>query len=108
MLDLEEFEVITAHDGQDALEAVRTRPPDVVVCDVSMPGVDGLEVCRQLKADQGTCAIPVILLTAHGGPKARAAGESAGCDAYLTKPFSPLQLIDLIRELGAATSASEV
>jgi two-component system, cell cycle response regulator len=64
-----------------------------------MPEVDGLEVCRRLKSDPATVDLPVILLTARDRPEDRQAGEDAGCDAYLTKPFSPLQLIDIIRDV---------
>lgn len=107
MLGLEEFVVATAIDGASALDHIEASPPDVVVCDVSMPEVDGLEVCRRIKDDPATAGIPVVLLTAHGGPRDRAAGEDAGCDAYLTKPFSPLALIDLIRELAGSRPVRE-
>jgi CheY-like chemotaxis protein len=106
ILDLEEFEVTTASDGREAIDAVERRRPDVVVCDVMMPGVGGLEVCRTLKAAHETADVPVILLTARDRPEDRQAGEDAGCDAYLTKPFSPLQLIDVIRDVRIATGAS--
>jgi CheY-like chemotaxis protein len=102
ILDLEEFEVTTATDGGQAIEAVQRQRPDVVVCDVMMPGVGGLEVCRVLKAARDTADVPVILLTARDRPEDRRAGQDAGCDAYLTKPFSPLQLIDVIREVRAS------
>jgi two-component system, cell cycle response regulator len=99
ILDLEEFDVVTASNGRKALAAVDASRPDVVVCDVMMPEVDGLEVCRRLKSDPATVDLPVILLTARDRPEDRQAGEDAGCDAYLTKPFSPLQLIDIIRDV---------
>jgi two-component system, cell cycle response regulator len=99
ILDLEEFDVVTASNGRKALAAVDASRPDVVVCDVMMPEVDGLEVCRRLKSDPATVDLPVILLTARDRPEDRQAGEEAGCDAYLTKPFSPLQLIDIIRDV---------
>lgn len=99
VLDLEEYEVDTASDGDQALANVADAEPDLVVCDVSMPGTDGLEVCRRLKADPDTADLPVVLLTARGGTQDREAGVAAGCDAYLTKPFSPLQLLDVIRDL---------
>jgi two-component system, cell cycle response regulator len=99
ILDLEEFDVVTASNGRKALAAVDASRPDVVVCDVMMPEVDGLEVCRRLKSDPATVDLPVILLTARDRPEDRRAGEEAGCDAYLTKPFSPLQLIDIIRDV---------
>jgi CheY-like chemotaxis protein len=102
VLDLEEFTATTAIGGAEALAAVAASRPDVVVCDVTMPGIDGLEVCRRLKADPTTVSIPVVLLTARGGPADRAAGTEAGCDAYLTKPFSPLQLIDVLRHVQSA------
>ncbi len=62
-----------------------------------MPGTDGLEVCRRLKSNPETADLPVILLTARDTPEGRAAGEQAGCDAYVTKPFSPLELLDIMR-----------
>lgn len=100
MLNLEDLEVTSATDGERALELLAEDPvPDVVVCDVMMPGTDGLEVCRRVKADDRTARIPVILLTARGRDEDRTAGLSAGCDAYLTKPFSPLELIDRISAL---------
>jgi CheY-like chemotaxis protein len=99
ILDLEEFEVTTAASGRAAMAAVDEVRPDVVVCDVVMPEVDGLEVCRHLKSTPTTADLPVILLTARDRPEDRQAGQDAGCDAYLTKPFSPLQLIDVIRDL---------
>jgi CheY-like chemotaxis protein len=101
ILDLEEFDVVTASDGGKALASVERSRPDVVVCDVMMPEIDGLEVCRRLKAAPETADLPVILLTARDRPEDHRAGEEAGCDAYLTKPFSPLQLIDIIRDLRA-------
>jgi two-component system, cell cycle response regulator len=101
ILDLEEFAVTTVSDGRQALESVATTRPDVVVCDVMMPELDGFEVCRTLKSQPSTADLPVILLTARDRPEDRQAGEDAGCDAYLTKPFSPLQLIDVIRDVRA-------
>ncbi len=101
VLDLEEFTVVTADDGEQALAAVARHQPQVVVCDVAMPGIDGFEVCRRLKADPATSPLPVVLLAAHGGPQERQAGLDAGCDAYLTKPFSPLELIQRLREVTA-------
>lgn len=96
ILDLEEFEVDLAEDGEQALAAVAAGPPDVVVLDVMMPGLDGFEVLRRLRADEATAHLPVILLTARDTAEDRRAGEEAGADAYLTKPFSPLALIATI------------
>ena len=103
ILDLEDLDVTTAIDGTTALELLEQGPvPNVIVCDVMMPGIDGLEVCRRVKSDPRTSAVPVILLTARDRAEDRAAGEAAGCDAYLTKPFSPLALIDRIGELAGS------
>lgn len=107
ILDLEDLSVACADDGAAALELLADSPlPDVIVCDVMMPGIDGLEVCRRVKADPRTAEVPVILLTARDRAEDRAAGEAAGCDAYLTKPFSPLALIDRIGEFAVATRST--
>lgn len=105
ILDLEDLEVVAADGGEAALAEVAADPPDVIVLDVMMPGIDGLEVCRRLKDDPATAAIPVILLTARDRAEDRAAGAAAGCDAYLTKPFSPLDLLDEIATLAAVAAA---
>lgn len=94
VLDLEEFTVATAPDGDTALALLRESVPDAVVLDVMMPGLDGYAVCRAIKADPTTRDVPVLLLTAKDLEEDRANGVAAGCDAYLTKPFSPLALID--------------
>lgn len=87
-----EYDVETAADGAQALAAVRRAPPEVVVCDVMMPEMDGLEVVRQLKADPALRAIPVILVTALVGREEVVAGLEAGADDYLTKPFDAAEL----------------
>ena len=99
ILDMEDFEVRTVETGEDALAAVEEELPDVVVLDVMMPGMDGLEVCTRLRAEPETKDVPVILLTARGDPEDRQRGLDAGADAYLTKPFSPLELIRIIGTL---------
>ena len=98
ILDLEEFDVLTAPDGETGLQLVHDGAPDVVVCDVMMPGMDGYAVCRAIKGDPRTASIPVILLTARDLEDDVVRGKEAGCDSYLTKPFSPLALIE---ELGS-------
>lgn len=102
ILDLEEFDVVTASNGEEALERLAQHGVDVVVLDVMMPGKDGFKVCREIKDDSATAHLPVILLTARDQPEDRRAGSAAGCDAYLTKPFSPLELIDVLNEFGLA------
>lgn len=97
VLNLEDLDVIPAGAGDAALEIVGREHLDVVICDVGMPDPDGLEVCRRLKADPSTADLPVILLTARDTDEDRDRGYAAGCDAYITKPFSPLELLELIR-----------
>jgi two-component system, cell cycle response regulator len=104
VLDLEDYDVETVADGESALAAVRDDPPDVVVLDVMMPDVDGFEVCRRLKADPATDGVPVILLTALTGSEDRAEGERCGADAFLTKPFSPLELIHRVEALAGGAA----
>lgn len=99
VLDLEEFDVRRASDGQQALDAIDEQRPSLVVCDAVMPGIDGFEVCRRIKQDPRTASLPVVLLTARAGEADRQAGRDAGCDAYLTKPFSALELLEILRSL---------
>lgn len=104
ILQLRELEVACAGDGAAALEQLERDPlPDVIVCDVMMPGLDGFEVCRRIKADPRTATVPVILLTARDRAEDREAGRAAGCDDYVTKPFNPLALTDLIAQYAELT-----
>ena len=84
----DEYDVMEASDGAEGLRKAVREVPDVVVCDVMMSGMDGLECCKRLKADSLTCHIPVILLTAKTLNEYRAEGYAYGADAYLTKPFN--------------------
>jgi DNA-binding response OmpR family regulator len=86
------YEVITAHDGTEALAAARERLPDLAVLDVMMPGLTGYDVTRELRGDEATRAIPVILLTARVQEADVNRGFEAGADDYLRKPFSPQEL----------------
>lgn len=97
-LDLEGLHTVLAHDGEDALKAARRLMPDVILLDVMMPRKSGIEVCASLKTNPETASIPVIMLTAKADDTDRAVGMAAGADAYITKPFSPVQLIDLVDE----------
>jgi two-component system response regulator ResD len=91
--------VVQAGDGAEALALARCLRPDLAVLDVLMPGPDGIAVCRALKADPATAAMPVVIVTAEAGPDARGRALAAGADAYLTKPFSPAALLALVRDL---------
>lgn len=99
ILDLEDFDVLTARSGEEALEAVEQSLPDLVVCDVMMPDIDGLEVTRRIRKMDGGADLPIVLLTAKTQDEDRQAGFDAGCTEYVTKPFSPLSLITTLGEL---------
>jgi len=96
-LQKEGFAVTCVTSGEDALAATRTKLPDVVVLDLMLPGLDGLEVCRRLKAEPTTRHIPIVMLTAKGGEADIVAGLELGAADYVTKPFSPRVLTARIR-----------
>jgi DNA-binding response OmpR family regulator len=98
-LEAEGFLVVPADDGDSALQAAITEDPDLIILDVMMPGADGLSVCRELKQNPRTRHIPVLMLTARASKADREAGLAAGADAYVTKPFSPLRLVEKVNEL---------
>ncbi|UDF36766.1 UNVERIFIED_ORG: response regulator [Shinella sp. XGS7] len=99
-LEFEDYQIHEAADGESALQLAAALRPDVVLLDVMMPGaLDGLEVCARLKADTRFAGMQVILLSARGQARDREAGLRAGADAYMVKPFSPLQLIDHLASL---------
>ena len=87
------FAVITAEDGEEALPLARDRHPALIVLDVMLPAMSGLEICKVLKGNPATAAIPVILLTAKGEEIDRVVGLEIGADDYVTKPFSPRELV---------------
>jgi two-component system phosphate regulon response regulator PhoB len=91
------YDVVGVASGEEALVQVRTTPPDLIVLDLMLPGVDGLEVCRVLKRDTRTAAIPIVMLTAREEEADVVAGLELGADDYLTKPFSPRVLLARIR-----------
>jgi DNA-binding response OmpR family regulator len=99
------YELITATDGATALTEARRAVPDIVVLDVSMPGMSGLDVCRELRADSITTAIPVILLTARGQDADIEVGFDVGADDYIVKPFSPRELQSRVTALLSRTKA---
>jgi diguanylate cyclase (GGDEF)-like protein len=92
-LVLEGFEVQVVHDGQAALDAVLAHPPDLVLLDVMMPVLDGVEVLRRLRANVATAALPVVLLTAKSLSADKVVGLTAGADDYIVKPFDTLELL---------------
>jgi len=93
------YEVIVAKNGQSGLEIAQKHVPDLIVLDLMMPGIDGLEVCRQLRGDPRTKQIPMIMLTAKSAEADRIVGLELGADDYVTKPFSPRELVARVRAL---------
>ena len=96
-LEKEGFRVEGAPDGESGLAAAARRRPDILIVDLMLPGMDGLEVCRRLRADAGTASIPIIMLTAKSAEADRVVGLELGADDYVTKPFSPRELAARIR-----------
>lgn len=92
----EGYEVITAHDGAQAVARARDNQPDLIILDIMLPYVDGLEVCRQLRR---ASSVPIIMLTAKGGELERVVGLEIGADDYVTKPFSPRELVARVRAI---------
>jgi DNA-binding response OmpR family regulator len=102
----EGVEILTAHDGDEALDVIRNQQPKLVFLDVMMPKRNGYEVCRTVKREWGLTDVTVILLTAKGQAEDRTTGMAAGADDYLTKPFDPDDLLARARAiLGRETPA---
>ena len=93
------FAVGTAPDGIEALKKARSLLPDLILLDLMLPELDGLAVCEVLRRDPCTASVPVIMLTAMSSQLARLSGLEAGADDYITKPFSPKDLLDRVRAL---------
>jgi len=99
-LEFEPYDIHEAADGAEGLRLAATLLPDMILLDVMMPGeLDGLQVCQRVRANPALAETRVVLLTARGQVKDRDAGDQAGADDYLIKPFSPLQLIETIERL---------
>jgi two-component system phosphate regulon response regulator PhoB len=103
-LEREGFEVRGALDGETGLAKAMRELPDVVLVDLMLPGIDGLEVCRLLRAESRTAGIPLIMLTAKAAESDRVVGLELGADDYVTKPFSPRELTARVRALLRRTS----
>ena len=88
------FEVVTASRGDDALRAIEREPVDLVVLDVMLPGMDGLEVCQRIRAER---SVPIIMLSARGEELDKVLGLELGADDYVTKPFSPRELVSRVK-----------
>lgn len=106
-LSLEGFQVETATDGQDCLDRVGEVQPDVITLDVMMPRLDGWMTATRLRGDESTSHIKVVLITARAQEEDRKRGLGIGVDAYLTKPFDPAELIEVVRGLAEQAKASQ-
>ena len=98
--DVAEFDLHEAADGVEAIEIARQTRPTLVFLDVDMPRLNGIEACRQLRADDASGDLTIVMLTATSGDNVESDAEQAGADMFLTKPFSPLDLLRLVDQLG--------
>jgi CheY-like chemotaxis protein len=98
--DVAEFDLHEAADGWQALALARDTAPAIVFLDVDMPGLDGIATCRRLRSDPATRETTIVMLTASQGERTERLAEEAGADLFLTKPFSPLELLRLVDRLG--------
>jgi len=98
-LESEGFDVVSAHDGEEGLLAVEEEQPDLLLLDWMLPGVSGIELCRRIRRDGKNSALPIIMITARGEEHDRVRGLDIGADDYVTKPFSPAELMARIRAL---------
>ena len=96
-LERDGYQVTRATTGPEALRQLRAAPPDLVILDLMLPELDGLEVCRRLRADPATATLPVIMLTAKGDEVDRVVGLELGADDYVVKPFSPKEMLARVR-----------
>jgi len=93
------FEVVTAADGEQALELMRSHLPDILVTDLSLPGIDGFELIARVRADVSFPAIPIVCLSGYGGHAHEQRARAAGCDRILQKPCMPDKLAEIVAEL---------
>ena len=101
------YAVSTAADGAGALKKARAQVPDLIVLDVMLPEMDGFEICKTLRLDAGTARVPIIMLTAKAAEIDRVLGLELGADDYLTKPYSPRELLLRIKKILARSQAGE-
>ncbi len=98
-LESEGFDVVSAHDGEEGLLALEEEQPDLLLLDWMLPGVSGIEICRRVRRDAKQAGLPVIMITARGEEQDRVRGLDVGADDYVSKPFSPAELLARIRAL---------
>jgi two-component system phosphate regulon response regulator PhoB len=105
-LNREGYETLVSHDGQEGLRKAQMQLPDLILLDIMLPGIDGLEICRQLRAGKQTSQIPILMLTAKSEETDQIVGFTVGADDYVTKPFSIKVLLQRIRALKRRTDAA--
>ncbi len=93
------YKMVSAMNGREALDLAMRQPPDLIVMDIMMPDIDGLAALRELKKNDATKSIPVIIITANSNQLAKQESANSGASFYLTKPFSPTQLLNEIRRI---------
>jgi len=91
------FQILVAKNGAEALQVVAQNPPDIILLDIMMPELDGIETCRRLKKDPNTSSIPVVMVTTKGDAQKVEESFSVGCDDYLTKPINKAELLEKVR-----------
>jgi two-component system cell cycle response regulator DivK len=103
-LEIEGFAVAGAESAEEARNLLATKKPDLILMDIQLPGIDGLDFTKELKADPETSSIPVIALTAHAMPLHERAARAAGCEGFIAKPWTPKELSREVRAFLAGTS----
>ena len=106
-LEGDDYQIIEAGDGVEALELVREQSPSLVLLDVMMPRLNGLDVCRAIKSDPTTSDTMEVMRTAQAQQRDRERGMAAGADVYFTKPVSPLALLDLVEQVRQAPAGAD-
>ncbi len=99
MLSEEPYELLTATSGEEALKKVQEQAPDLVVLDIKMPGIDGIEVCRRIKAEPKSANVKVLMVTVKADPEYQRRAEEAGCDGFFSKPIVQVDLKNKISSL---------
>jgi CheY-like chemotaxis protein len=103
--DVAGFDVVEAQDGVEALEQAAETRPAIVFLDIDMPRMDGIAACRRLRRAPATAAATIVMLTAATDDRAEARADQAGADLFMTKPFSPLEVLQLVDRIGARNDA---
>jgi DNA-binding response OmpR family regulator len=97
-LEVAQYEVLVVEDGEKAFDLVEKEKPDLILLDLMLPGINGFQVCRQLKKNEETRHIPIVVLTAKTGEEDKVRAQEAGADSYMTKPFRPEELWQIIEQ----------